>query len=103
MKAFTKGEKVTLIKDWDQMGTFCYVHAIVESCGSKVMVLINEASGECMGRHFKAVENMHNDFSVIKRVTDAEAESLCLSRAAVYIASCPTRAATMHEPRALKG
>lgn len=52
-KAFKKGDRVTYISDWDRKGTVYFVQAIVHSCGSKQMVLTNEATGEEMGRHFR--------------------------------------------------
>lgn len=52
-KAFKKDQLVTFISDYDRKGTVYFVNAIVYSCGNKQMVLINEATGQEMGRHFK--------------------------------------------------
>jgi hypothetical protein len=51
-KAFTKGQEVTYISDWDRKGTVTYRHAVVYSCGKKQMVLTDAETGEEMGRHF---------------------------------------------------
>jgi hypothetical protein len=52
-KAFTKGQEVTYISDWDRKGTVTFRHAVVYSCGAKQMVLTDAETGEEMGRHFR--------------------------------------------------
>lgn len=52
-KAFTKGQEVTFIADWDRKGTVTFRHAVVYSCGVKQMVLTDAETGEEMGRHFR--------------------------------------------------
>lgn len=52
-KAFTKGQEVTFIADWDRKGTVTFRHAVVYSCGAKQMVLTDAETGEEMGRHFR--------------------------------------------------
>lgn len=87
-KAFKKGELVTYVASWDNKGTFYFVQAIVHSCGAKQMVLTSEETGEEMGRHYSPkagdVETLHmgNWGATFKRMTDAEAEALCLELAA---------------------
>lgn len=51
-KAFTKGQEVTYIADWNRKGTVTFRHAVVYSCGAKQMVLTDAETGEEMGRHF---------------------------------------------------
>lgn len=127
-KAFRKGELVTYISSWDNKGTFSYTQAVVHSCGKVQMVLTEETSGREMGRHFKpavadtATLSTFNWNGTFKRMSDAEAEALCLKLGAelpaVFEAEnarreawnvqqgrtclCPHDLNELHEPRALK-
>lgn len=127
-KAFKKGELVTYVASWDNKGTFYYVNAVVHSCGAKQMVLTDEATGEEMGRHFAPrigdaeTVSISNWGATFKRMTDEQAEALCLELAAklpaLWQAENERRAAhnekigrvmllpydlnELHEPRALK-
>ena len=72
MKAqFKKGDKVTYFGSWNNKGVSFFTHAIVHSCGSKQMVLICEATGEVMGRHFAPVVGSKNGIGTFPRVSDS--------------------------------
>lgn len=128
-KAFSKGQPVTFISSWDNKGTFYYVHAVVYSCGQKQCVLTNAVTGQEMGRHFTPAVGVPVDGPMrfrgtVARLSDAEAEALCLELAAAYIAfetadytrraenasyygegylkGMKARIAELHEPRAIK-
>lgn len=127
-KAFTKGERVTLIQSWDNKGTAAYRHAVVYSCGKARMVLTSEATGEEIGRNFTPARgNMEsvaafNWYGVFTRMTDEDAAALCLDvgarvveaaraqyRACVarnnspeYRAAMDKNEAELHEPRVLR-
>lgn len=126
-KAFTKGERATLIGSWDNRGTFSFRQVIVHSCGKKQMVLTDIDSREEIGRHFvPAVGNVEtlscfNWGATFKRLNDVDAEALCLQLGAALPAVCaaenerraawnesqgrvcllPINLDEMHEPRAI--
>lgn len=52
MKAFKKGQRVTVLGDWDRKGTVYIRHATVHSCGSKVLRLTCDRTGDEFGREF---------------------------------------------------
>lgn len=96
-KAFKKGDLVTFIADWDRKGTVYYRQAVVYSCGTKKMVLTDEATGGELGCNFKPqvgslvsfTAELPNGFKVrtpaggtFPRMTDEEAEAACLAVAA---------------------
>ena len=54
-KAFKKGDEVTLIGSWDGKGTIWVREAIVGSCGTKRMALMDAETGACLGRNFNPV------------------------------------------------
>ena len=54
-KAFKKGDEVTLIGSWDSKGTIWVREAIVGSCGTKRMALMDAETGACLGRNFEPV------------------------------------------------
>ena len=82
--AFKKGQEVTYICSWDNKGTVYFQHAVVYSCGKKQMVLTDAVSGVEMGRHYApevgdvATVSGFNWGATFPRLTDAEAEVLCL-------------------------
>lgn len=90
-KAFNKGEKVTYIASADGKGTFYFQQAIVESCGTKQMVLRNAETGELMGRHFMPEVGIDHSSTVritngtFKYLSDEEAVDVCLQEAAIYL------------------
>lgn len=57
-KAFTKGQRVTVIGDWDRKGTVWVRHATVHSCGTKVLRLTCEENGDEFGHELFPVEAM---------------------------------------------
>lgn len=86
--AFTKGQKVTRIINWDSKGAFCFQQAIVESCGIKRMTLKCEESGHMMGRDFKPVAGGEGDYTnchTFPRVSDEEAAVKCVELAKAYL------------------
>lgn len=54
-KAFTKGQRVTVISDWDRKGTVCVRHATVHSCGTKVLRLTCDVTGDEFGDEYAPV------------------------------------------------
>lgn len=60
-KAFTKGDRVTRISDWDGKGTVAIQEAIVHSCGVKRLILTDAETGEEIGRNFRAERNEPED------------------------------------------
>jgi hypothetical protein len=78
--AFTKGQKVTRIANWDGKGTFCFQQAIVESCGAKKMTLKCEETCVMMGNNFRPVAGGVGDYTdcyTFPRMTDDEAAEKC--------------------------
>lgn len=67
-KEFTKGQKVTIVANWNRLGDFTTREAIVYSCGKKQMILTDVTTGEEIGRNFKPTANQ-NGFNRI--VADA--------------------------------
>lgn len=53
VKAFKKGDTVTVIGNWDSKGTVSYRHCVVHSCGLKRLVLIDAVTDQCVGRDFR--------------------------------------------------
>jgi hypothetical protein len=118
-KAFTKGQEVTQIADWDRKGTVTFRHAVVYSCGAKQMVLTDAETGEEMGRNFRPV--VGEVCGTFPRMTDEEARAACLRAAEAildyerahynrclsgghseaYNASVRKDLAALHEPRAI--
>jgi hypothetical protein len=124
-KAFTKGQKVTLIGSWDNKGSVYFSQAVVHSCGKKQMILTDETTGEEIGRHFRpAVGSLDTVTSfnwegTFDRLSDDDAAALCLSAGAAVIVAVKAEIANvrrhsgdanyrweeieaLHEPRALK-
>lgn len=119
-KAFTKGQPVTYISDWDRKGTVSFRHAIVYSCGAKQMVLTDAETGEEMGRNFRPAVGTH--VGTFPRMSDDEARAACLAAAEVilayerasfarclsqghgenYDAAIRKNIAALHEPRAVR-
>lgn len=84
MKAFTKGQAVTYVTNWNRKGVFVFRQAIVHSCGKVQMVLTDAKTGEEMGRHFKpALGNEHG--GTFPAMTDAEAKAKCEELAAAFL------------------
>jgi hypothetical protein len=86
-KAFTKGEAVTFLGDWDRKGSAFFRHAVVYSCGAKQMVLTDAVTGEEIGRHFKPVKAEGAEEGTRARMTDEEAAALTLVIGAAVVAS----------------
>ena len=126
-KAFTKGQKVTHLASWDSKGTVTYRDAIVHSCGTKQMVLTDEATGQEMGRRFSpemgSLERVNLYLgATFPRMTEEEAiaaslkfgglvveyqrkhYAACLSSStnARYKAAIEAEASELHEPRAMR-
>lgn len=71
-KAFTKGQEVTIVKDWDRKGTVSYRHGVVHSCGNKQMVIFDPIKGDEIGRHFQPSIGDEERGGVFPRMTDEE-------------------------------
>lgn len=54
-KAFKKGERVTVITDWDWKGTVAVRHATVHSCGTNVLRLTCDVTGDEFGHEYYPV------------------------------------------------
>jgi|688.fasta_scaffold99366_7 hypothetical protein len=52
MTTFSKGDKVTVIGDWDRSGTVWFTQGIVYSCGKRRMIVTDERTGEQLGKEF---------------------------------------------------
>lgn len=107
MKDFTKGQKVIHISLYNRNGAFTFTRAIVQSCGKKQMTLLNEKTGEMMGRNFCPLEgfkSVHHDIEAwaakdnrpmhhvcqsgtFRDMSDEEAHALCLKLSAEWIAA----------------
>jgi len=68
---FTKGQKVTHISRWNNLGDFTYRDAIVYSCGKVRMVLTDAITGEEIGRNFKPDGNTYGVIT-IPQISDEE-------------------------------
>lgn len=123
-KAFTKGQRVTVICDWDRKGTVWVRHATVHSCGSKVLRLTCDVTGEEFGWCFAPAVAQHGCVGVRPYLDgaalDAEATAVAVNalereRAHLtfardrvangphpchrYIAAMNANLAALHEPR----
>ena len=61
---FTKGQKVTHISRWNNLGDYVYRDAIVHSCGKIRMILTDEITGEEIGRNYKPSGETYGEFTV---------------------------------------
>lgn len=79
---FTKGQRVTLLCDWDRKGTVTIRQDLtVYSCGTKRMVLVDEAGVKFGEAGFLPQEDQGLGRKVIARVRDEDAEALALAMA----------------------
>ena len=116
-----KGDKVTMIKSWDERGTVAYYQAEVLSWGKIRATLIQESN---TARRFctpKVATN--NEQGIYPRMTDEAAEAMCLivgrnvaaerkaqwekdieqnSHNAFYVAAIQKQINELHEPKAIK-
>jgi|SRR5215472_5561352 len=127
-KRFSKGQLVTLLRDWDSKGTVRIDDLAVYSCGAKQMILVDAAGTKFQGRLF------HEDYlglQVLPRLSPEAAEAAALAMAAevlaherahlarclaisdtdaagspamqhAYRAAIEKSIATLHEPRAVR-
>jgi len=84
MKAFTKGQAVTYIVNFDENGLFVFRQAVVYSCGKKQMVLTDATTGEEIGRHFRPELGGKNG-GTFPGMTDGQAIARCEELAAAYL------------------
>ena len=85
-KAFTKGQEVTLISNWDGKGTFSYTHAIVYSCGQKQMILTDAMNNKELGRNFKPVMGeFYYTGAVFPRMSDERAIAVACEAASNFL------------------
>ena len=71
-KDFTKGDRVTLIRDWNDKGAVYFNQAIVFSCGAKRMILTDEETGEELGRNYSPKLAANGALGTRPRVEGAE-------------------------------
>lgn len=86
-KAFTKGQKVTVIGDWNGKGT-CYVRqATVHSCGTKQLKLTCDSTGDEFGRNLRPVVAEAGQPGVRPRLEGAALEAEAMSVAVTVLES----------------
>ena len=79
MNAFTKGQAVNFVKNWDSKGTVAVTPAIVHSCGKKRMVLTHATTGVELGREFRPQrEGWHNEWVL---TADEDANAFAMEQA----------------------
>jgi hypothetical protein len=119
-KAFTKGDRVTIISNWDRKGTVVYRPGIVHSCGKKQMTIYCPVKGDEIGHHFQPKRAEGNVCGVHPAMSDEAAIAIALiagadkkarSERAIahygygedhgYTKSVRRGIAELHEPRAL--
>jgi hypothetical protein len=83
-KAFKKGERVTVINNWDSKGTAYVRHATVHSCGKKILRLTCDVTGDEFGNEFLPVVAAHGEVGV-RRFIDGD--SLGIEAMAVAIST----------------
>jgi hypothetical protein len=87
---FAKGQKVTMLRDWDRKGTITIRQDLtVYSCGTKRMILVDEAGVRFAGAALVPQEQQSGGvgFKVVARVSDEMAEKLALEMAADVLAA----------------
>ena len=84
-KAFTKGQLVTLFRNWDSKGTVRVQDLIVYSCGAKQMVLVDATGTKFKGSFF---DPNRSDIwtAVLPRQTETEAQAVGLKMAENFLA-----------------
>ena len=75
---FTKGQKVTYIRDWDRKGTVTINQLVVHSCGKKQMILVDENGKKFSGQNFLPKNEQYFSGLVVDRVEGEEAEELAI-------------------------
>jgi len=96
-KAFTKGDLVHYVSDWDRKGTVTIRAAIVHSCGKKQMVLTDAETGEEMGRHFKPVRAERGNGGTYPRLDADEIEAIAYEVAENILAAERARLTHCHD------
>ena len=81
-KAFTKGQRVTVIGDWDRKGTVWVRHATVHSCGTKVLRLTCDVTGDEFGDEYAPVVAEQGRCGVRHRLdgSSLEAEAMAVAK-----------------------
>lgn len=77
-KAFTKGDLVTIISNWDRKGTVVYRPGVVHSCGKKQMTIYCPIKGDEIGHHFEPKRAEGNMLGVHARMSDEQAHAIAL-------------------------
>lgn len=84
-KAFTKGDLVHYVSEWDRKGTVVIRPAIVHSCGAKRMILIDAETGQEMGRRFKPVRAERGKCGTFPRMDADEIEAVAMEAAQAFL------------------
>lgn len=81
-KAFTKGQRVTVMGDWDRKGTVWVRHATVHSCGTKVLRLTCDVTGDEFGDEYAPVVAEQGRCGVRHRLDGSplEAEAIAVAK-----------------------
>lgn len=84
---YTKGQAVTVIRDWDNKGTYTYQFCTVVAAGKKNLILADAKTGEALGANFRA----YSDRTVIDGHCKDTAIAACLKGANELLASLAKR------------
>ena len=95
---FTKGQKVTYIRDWDRKGTVTINQLVVHSCGKKQMILVDENGKKFSGQNFLPKNEQYWGGVVVDRLEGDEAEKL-----AIEVAEKIIKKEMAHYNRCLEG
>lgn len=85
-KAFTKGDLVTIISNWDRKGTVVYRPGVVHSCGKKQMTIYCPVKGDEIGHHFQPKRAEGNVCGVHVQMSDEAAIAIALIAGAAIVA-----------------
>lgn len=90
-KAFTKGQPVTFLQNWDSKGTVRIADLIVHSCGAKQMVLVDEAGAKFEGKNFLPGREQYSYGLVVPRLSPEAAEAAALELGAAIVVAVRNR------------
>lgn len=83
---FRKGQKVTLLQNWDHLGSVRIIDLVVYSCGAKQMVLVNEDGSKFGGMNFRPGVDQFGFSKVHPRLTPDAAVAMALDLGAAIVA-----------------
>lgn len=84
---FTKGQAVTLVKNWDDQGTVRMIHLYVHNCGKKQMILVDAKGIKYLDRGFLPREDQRGFAIVVPRpACNEDCTSLALNLGEAVVA-----------------